>query len=174
VGTFDVDVLNNPADAFASSTSEHLDFRERSLLFTANQLIGRDWSFGVRYRISEAELDQRLPAISQDIYAQAANDHRAVMHQLAMNVNFNHPSGFFSQFQSLWTAQSNFGYTPDQPGDDFWQFNILAGWRLWRRHLDVTIGVLNLTDRDYRLNPLNLHGELPRERTLFTALRFNF
>ena len=174
VGVFDVDVLNNPEDAAVSSTRKDLDFRERSLLFTANQLLGRDWSLGLRYRLSEAELDQRLPAVSPDIYAQAANDHRAVMHQLAMSVNFNHPSGFFSQFQSLWSAQSNFGYTPDRPGDDFWQFNLLAGWRLWRRHVDVTLGILNLTDRDYRLNPLNLHDELPRERTLFASLRFSF
>lgn len=174
LGAFDVDVLNNPADAVAASVREHLDFRERSLLLTASQLLGRDWSLGLRYRVSEAELEQRLPEISTGVYAQAANHHRAVMHQLLMTANFNHPSGFYSEFQALWTTQSNFGYSPDQPGDDFLQFNVLAGWRLWRRHLDLTVGVLNLGNQDYRLNPLNLHGELPRERTLLAALRFSY
>jgi hypothetical protein len=36
------------------------------------------------------------------------------------------------------------------------------------------VGVLNLTDEDYRLNPLNLTGSLPRERTFYSSLQFNF
>jgi hypothetical protein len=34
--------------------------------------------------------------------------------------------------------------------------------------------LLNLTDRDYHLNPLNLYSELPRERTLAASFKFNF
>jgi hypothetical protein len=36
------------------------------------------------------------------------------------------------------------------------------------------LGVLNLTDQDYHLNPLNLYNELPRSRTLELRLQFNF
>ena len=36
------------------------------------------------------------------------------------------------------------------------------------------LGILNLTDRDYRLNPLNLTTELPRTRTFYASLRFSF
>ena len=39
---------------------------------------------------------------------------------------------------------------------------------------EVQIGVLNLTDQDYRLNPLNTYLELPRERTFFASLFFRF
>jgi len=34
--------------------------------------------------------------------------------------------------------------------------------------------LLNITDQDYRLNPLNITPELPRTRTLVASLKFNF
>jgi len=36
------------------------------------------------------------------------------------------------------------------------------------------IGGLNLTDKDYRLNPLTLYDELPRDRTFVARLQFSF
>jgi hypothetical protein len=49
-----------------------------------------------------------------------------------------------------------------------------VGYRFLRLRGEVTVGVLNLTDQDYRLNPLSTYLELPRERTFFTRLRVNF
>ena len=40
--------------------------------------------------------------------------------------------------------------------------------------MELTLGVLNIADRGYRLDPLTLHEELPRERTFLAAVRFNF
>ena len=98
----------------------------------------------------------------------------ATLHQLHLFAAYNHPSGFFSQVQSLWSIQSNSGYSPAEPGDDFWQFNAFVGYRFPRRYVELTVGVLNLTDRDYRLNPLTLYAELPRERTAVVNLKINF
>lgn len=46
----------------------------------------------------------------------------------------------------------------------------------WARlaELQFSVGLLNITDQDYRLNPLNLRSELPRERTFVARLRFDF
>jgi len=60
------------------------------------------------------------------------------------------------------------------PGDDFWQFNVLAGYRFYRNQCEISCGVLNLTDRDYRLNPVNPYEELPRERTFVVRCRIGF
>ena len=49
-----------------------------------------------------------------------------------------------------------------------------AGYRFPRRKAELTLGVLNLTDQDYRLNPLTLYDELPRGRTFMSQLRFSF
>src|SRR6185369_5527912 len=98
----------------------------------------------------------------------------ATLHQVDLYTVYNHRSGFFAQFQAVWDRQSNQGYDPDIPGDDFWQFNVFAGYRFLRRKAELTLGVLNLTDQDYRLNPLTLYNELSRERTFVARLRFNF
>ena len=63
---------------------------------------------------------------------------------------------------------------PLEPGDDFWQLNAFVGYRFPRRYAELSVGVLNLTDRDYRLNPLTLYAELPRERTAVVTLKINF
>ena len=57
---------------------------------------------------------------------------------------------------------------------DFWQHNLLAGYRFPRRYAEITLGLINLFDTDYRLSPLNLHPDLPRGRTLAAGLRLNF
>jgi len=162
-------------DAPGNSRQE-LDYEEQTLLVTLNQLVRREWALGARYRLSHAELDgsfTEVPAGATGA-AQLNQDEEATLHQLTLFVNYNHPCGFFAQFQSIWSAQSNHGYSPDQPGDNFWQHNIAVGYRFPRRRAEVQIALLNLTDRDYRLNPLNLYSELPRERTFAASLKFNF
>ena len=91
-----------------------------------------------------------------------------------LTVIFNHPSGFFLAGEAQWFDQSNSGYTPGEPGDNFWQLNLFAGYRFPRRRAEVSLGLLNLTDQNYKLAPLNLHNELPRERTLAVRLQLNF
>jgi outer membrane receptor protein involved in Fe transport len=49
-----------------------------------------------------------------------------------------------------------------------------AGYRFARRRVEVRLALLNITDQDYRLNPLNLTTELPRDRTLAASVRFSF
>jgi hypothetical protein len=55
---------------------------------------------------------------------------------------------------------------PAASGADFWQFNLYGGYRFPRNIGDITIGLLNLTNRDYHLNPLNEYAELPRSFTV--------
>jgi outer membrane receptor for monomeric catechols len=58
--------------------------------------------------------------------------------------------------------------------DDFWQFNVSVGYRFHRNLAEISLGILNLTDTNYTLNPLNLYQELPRERTLLVRAKLNF
>jgi outer membrane receptor protein involved in Fe transport len=60
------------------------------------------------------------------------------------------------------------------PGDDFWQFNIYAGYRFFHRRAEATLAVLNITNEDYQLNPLNIYDEFPQRRTVMARLRLNF
>lgn len=164
-----------PVPDSPSSTRQHLDFEERTLLVTVHQLVGRDFAFGARYRLSDADLDGRFAEISPTAagVAELNQQVEATLHQLTFQAVFNHPSGWFAQFQSVWSRQSNRGYAPPRPGDDFWQHHVFAGYRFSRRRAELRLGLLNLTDQDYRLNPLNLYAELPRERTLAVSFKIN-
>jgi outer membrane receptor for ferric coprogen and ferric-rhodotorulic acid len=95
------------------------------------------------------------------------------LQQVSLSAIYNHPCGFFAQGEAQWYGQSNSGYT-SEPGADFWQFNAFAGYRFLQQRAEVTLGLLNITDQNYNLNPLNLYNELPRSRTLALSLRLNF
>ncbi len=165
-----------PFAGAVSSTEQTLDFRERNLSAYAVQLLGDGLSLGARYRLSEAQLDTRLPEIPNTTIGldQAEQSERSLLHQVALSLNYQHSSGVFSQWESAWYHQHNSGYTPSRPGDDFWQHNVWVGYRFPRRYIELRAGVLNIADQDYRLNPLNSYLALPRGRTAVVSLRLNF
>lgn len=179
-GTRTVGVLTNslflPIPDSPSSTRQQLDFRERNLSAYAAQLLGDYFSASIRYRLSQANLKGTFPEVPVTAtgLGQIEQNNRAVLHQLTLGLNFNHPTGLFSRWETAWFNQSNFGYTYGLPGDDFWQHNFTIGYRFPRRRAEIQLAVLNLLDTDYRLNPLNLQAELPRQRTFTASLRINF
>jgi hypothetical protein len=160
-----------------SGLREHLDYTEKTLQLYANQLIGKTWSLGVRYRLSQAVLNDDFPDVPGNLFFnnfQPNQQTKGLLHNVDLTVVYNHPSGFFAEAEALWYAQSNSGYTPAEPGDNFWQFNAYVGYRSPHRHWETSVGLLNLGDQDYHLNPLNVYDDLPRSRTLTWRLRINF
>jgi Flp pilus assembly protein TadD len=175
VGAFSNSVPFVPFYDSPTTTRQSLDFRERNLSAYVYQLVGEHWSVGGQYRLSEAKLETRLPQLASVPGASFLNQNeRAVLQHGRVFVLFNHPSGFFAEWSSDWFHQDNHGYGPELAGDDFWQHNIYAGYVFAHRRAEVRAGLLNLTDENYHLNPLNLQTELPRGRMITTSLRINF
>lgn len=171
--------LNFPT--YPLGLSEALSYRERSVAFTADQLLGKQWSTGARYRVSQANLyldyvdiPANLPASEFDPPFQPRQRLESILQWVDLHANWNHPSGLFSILEANYYRQSNSGFAPAEPGDDFWQFNAYAGCRFWHRKAEFTIGLLNIADRNYSLEPLNLYNEMARSRTLLTRLQFSF
>jgi len=160
------------------STTQELRYRERSLRASVYQLIGRDWSFGAQYRLSDTSLHRRFPgvdsSISQSSGIVASEQDKSLLHHLRLFGLFNHPSGLFSEIEGNWIHQDNDGYIPTLAGEDFWYFNAFVGYRFAHRHAEARLGLLNITDRDYRLAPLSGLNEMPRERTIAASFRFYF
>ncbi len=158
--------------------NQAMDYRERSLIFTVDQLLGRQWSASARYRLSQANLDLNYvdidPANLLVADFPARQNLNSVLHHLNLHANWNHPSGLFSIFEGNWYHQDNSGFSPAEPGNDFWQFNTYAGYRFWHRRAELTAGLLNVTGQNYRLESLNLYNETARSRTLFARLRISF
>ncbi len=175
VGAFTNSIPFIPVPNEPATTRQTLDFQERNLSVYVNQLLGRDWSVGARYRLSEAKLTTRLPDLVgvSGVSALEQNE-RALLHHGQLFLIYNHPGGFFAGWSSDWFHQGNHGYSPGLTGDDFWQHSLFAGYVFPHRRAELRLGILNLTDQDYRLNPLNLQSELARRRTVTASLRLNF
>lgn len=175
VGTL-TNSLPLPIPDSPSSTWEELEYEESSLAAYAVVTLGEGFSVGVRYRIAEARFDAAFPEIPDSAMGLRGleQDVRSVLQESGATVNYVHASGLFGRWESLWFQQDNDGYAPESPGDDLWQHNAWVGYRWPRRRAELRLGVMNLTDSDYRLNPMNAYPRLPRERTAVISLRLNF
>jgi len=179
IGTYDFTTQDFTLGDFAHATTtpERLRFREKSVRLTLNQLVGEEWSFGAQGQYTHAHLDDTftdIPATAGFNGFMPEQHHRAELFQVNLFAHYNHPSGFFGQAQGIWSAQNNSGFSPAEPGDHFWQCNAFIGYRLPGRRAELSVGVLNLNDRDYRLEPLTLYQELPHRRTAVMSFRFYF
>jgi hypothetical protein len=175
LGLFTNTVPFIPATISPATTSQTLDYRERNLSAYVNQLVGRDWSVGARYRLSEARLNAQLPGLAgvPGVSLQE-QDERAVLQHGQLFLIYNHPCGFSAGWSSDWYHQDNHGDAAGLADADFWQHNVFAGYVFAHRRAEAGVGILNIADQDYRLNPLNWQPELARHRTFTARLRFNF
>ncbi len=103
---------------------------------------------------------------------------RATLHELGISANYNSPRGFFARMEANFYAQSlrddpNSGQGP-RDGDAFWQSNAFAGYRFNRNLCELSVGVLNLADQNYKLSALNPWWDIVRERTLVVRFRLSF
>jgi predicted Zn-dependent protease len=158
----------------ATAQARHLDYEERAVNASLNQLLGDHWSVGVNYRLTDSQLDELYPANLVGIASSPQRSQSATLHQVSSFIRYNHECGFFGELTSSWNRQTSQGSTPALADEDVCFFDVFVGYRFLQRRGEVRVGILNLGDQDYRLNPLNLHEEWFRERTLFSSLRLNF
>jgi outer membrane receptor for ferric coprogen and ferric-rhodotorulic acid len=93
--------------------------------------------------------------------------------------NFYLPCGFFSQATANWWIQHNAynNFTAggaSEPGNNFWQCNIFAGYRFPRRHVELAVGLVNIFNQGYNIDPATYFLEQARTRTFVATLKFNF
>ncbi len=137
-----------------------------------------------------------LDPASVDNLARVLRHDSAALDNVSLYALYNHPCGFFARAEANWYRQKTDSTVTDgllstideefvnhpvlrttrqsSPVSDFWQFNVLAGYRFHRNQCELSCGVLNLTDTDYRLNPLNPYEELPRGRTFVARCKITF
>jgi len=176
VGAFDYAFLATPPLTLPG-LREDLNYQEQSLRFTANQLVGERWALNASYQWSQAVLNENFVNVPNTLGTGSITPRqrlKSVLNQVDLVMVYNHPCGFYVQPEAHWYSQDNSGYDPAEPSDNFWQLNAFVGYRFLRRKAEVTLGLLNLTDQNYKLNPLNLYNELPRSRTLALRLQINF
>lgn len=163
----------------AGSSPEHLRYIEPSFTAYANQILSEECSVGMSYRYTHSDLDEvyiGVPEPSPSTPPEEAfyptTQQTADYHQLGLHGRWNHPSGFFTAAEALWRHQDYRSSVQPSHNESFWQFNLFAGYRMKRQRAEITLGVLNLFDQDYRLHPLSPYLDLPRERSFFCQAKF--
>ncbi len=172
VGAFQRDLFTGRGPGL--QTKEHLRYEERSLNLSVHQLLADCLTIGVRYRLADARLTRNYPQVVPSLVSSGNATSGGLLHLVSLSGNYHHPCGFFAGTEAQWWSQALRDNLSGTPGDDFWQVNVMVGYRSPRRRFEVTLGLLNATGQDYRLHPINLYPELPRERTFFTRLQLNF
>jgi hypothetical protein len=162
---------------FPDSTRQRLDYREVAVGFNVNQLVGDEFAVGAGYRVTRSELRTQFPELAGSGSPIVNLKNEATLHEVLLNANWNSPTGLFATAEANWFMQE----LDDDPlagpvrsGDDFWQLNAFFGYRFNRNQCEVSAGVLNITDNDYRLSPLSPYGTIARERTAVLRCRFSF
>jgi outer membrane receptor protein involved in Fe transport len=155
--------------------SENVKFHENAVEMSIHQLLFGGWSFGAEYRASYARLERRYPDyIGNAVGLDEETDWRGWLHTVTLNALYRHHSGIFARSDAMFFAQNREQDSVSLDGDSFWQINFLGGYRFSRQGAEISIGVLNLLDRDYRLDPINHYADLPRSRTVYTRLSIDF
>jgi outer membrane receptor protein involved in Fe transport len=165
-------------DPFATRAGERLKFHEESLELSLRHLIGNMASVGIRYNGAHAHLRQRLTDIDPRFFdGDAKSEHEGILHTLSLDAMVYHPSGIFAGARAVWRAQTYLSDTTfggSLPDESFGQLDIYAGYRAPRRRVEILVGILNVTDENYKLHPINFYMDPPRERTAVLATRFNY
>lgn len=156
---------------------KELRYRENTLQAAVHQLLGDLWVAGVNYRISQAKLEETGPGWSLPASLDDSGTTSATWQQIGLSLRLNHPSGWFALAESFWNHQdwkSALRSGTATGSDRFWQHNLLVGYRWAQRRAELSLGVMNLSDEDYRLHPLNLHPNYPRGRALLVSAKVDF
>ena len=176
-----------PTPNAISSEQQYLDFRERDVSAHLDQLICDHLSIGVGYQLTAAHVsyeNQLLNVPATEANARYKNSQNAKLNQVSLFANYFLPCGFFTSIQlESWIQNDlNFyqevsgvrSYTGGEPGANFWQLNLFAGYRFPRRHMEIQVRLLNATAQDYQLDPLTYYIDPAHTRTFEASFKFNF
>lgn len=177
LGGWNSGIVLNPLVASGATTAQWMQseyFQEKDAFASVSQLIGKDLAVGTQYSLTSVDLTSRVFTPPGTINASDYDLHEdSTLNGLTLFANYYVPCGFFAEVQGRWWDQYNIEGM-NEPGDDFWQLNLYAGYRFPRRHAEVTVGVQNVTGQDYRVDPVTYFLEQAHTRTFVASFKFNF
>ncbi len=163
-----------PTPGAVANMSQSQYFQEKDAFASVSQLIGANLSVGARYTLTSVDLSTIVNTPAGTTPSSAFNTHEdSTLNEFSFFANFYSPCGFFSQFQANWWKQENIA-SMGEPGDSFAQFNLYAGYRFPRRHAEVMVGVVNIGNQDYNIDPVTYFLEQAHTRTFVASFKFNF
>jgi outer membrane receptor protein involved in Fe transport len=164
-----------PSSVEASTYRELYDYEETAFTARIDRLLGEHWGTGGSIAWTESSLNRETPDLPATfVTAPVFEGVEAELLHASWNVRFQSPNGWYARAEYHHWWQENSNYTPALEDDSFPVVNLFLGYRLKRARGEFTISLLNITDEDYRINPLSNFNELPREFTVAGSARFSF
>jgi tetratricopeptide (TPR) repeat protein len=171
-GYFSFDSFRLPPapPAVPTQAMELLDYQENSARVLLDQVLADNLSLETGYQFTRSTLERGLPDLpASATYAREIRQ-QADLHEVVGALVFNHPNGLFARSETRWFYQAN---SPDVGDSNFAMLNFFVGYRFPRHRAELTLGLLNAADVQYRLLALNYYQELPRERSVYLRLKLN-
>jgi hypothetical protein len=132
---------------------------------------------GFTYRLTEARLTDEFPEAQNARFFtdfEPLQKLRSVLHQANLFAIYKPSFRVVRPIGCPLVWSKHQSDSMSVPGIISWQFNEFVGYRFPGRQAEISAGVLNITDHNYRLNPLSPYNDLPRARTAVVRLRINF
>ncbi len=164
-----------PVDVNGFSFEEVFNYEETQVAMRLDRLFGDEWSTGLRFVWNNAQIDRSTPGLPETIAPfPVLKNLGADLVKISWNFHYQSSNGFFARGEFTYWWQENRNYDPVLPGDSFRMVDIEVGYRLKSDRGEFVLGLMNLTDEDYQINPLNNFNQIPRERTFIAAGRISF
>jgi outer membrane receptor protein involved in Fe transport len=167
IGVWTNTIPITPAGAMELPETQY--FQEKDAFVSVSQLIGKELSVGARYDLTSVDLTSHVAVPPGLVGTEHEN---STLNEVSLFGNFAVPCGFFSQLQANYWRQ--FNILPGEGGDGFWQVNLYAGYRFPHRHVELSVGVVNIGNQDYHIDPVTYFLEQAHTRTFVASMKFNF
>ena len=162
-----------PVPTGVSDLRQTQSFHEKDAFVSVSQLIGKEVSVGARYSLTSADLTTHVDFPAGTANAPLYNLHEnSTLNEVSLFANLAAPCGFFAQLQANYWDQ--FNTLAGEGNNGFWQVNFYAGYRFPHRHIEASVGVLNIGNQDYHIDPVTYFLEQAHNRTFVASLKFNF
>jgi len=169
-GVFDYIGFEDPI--IAGSTPLYSEGQEQVFATYVYKLLGEEWSIGAEYAYTLADFAEAYSEIPREF--PASHQESARRHHLHPFVSLNRKSGVFARMDGHYVSGNTDLHSGIEAEDSLGQWDVRIGYRFPRQQGDLSLGLLNITDADYRLGPLIAAGDYPRSRSLNLRIRLRF
>lgn len=171
LGTFP----NDPGELDIAKIEQSIDYEEFRISTRLDHLLNNRASIGVSIDWQYAEIDENLDSgVTVAPTSPYLDDTNAHLYIGSIYGRYQDPNGWFAQTDLQYWYQENNSIAPDIDNESAPNLNLSFGYSLQKQKGEVRISILNLTDEDYELNPLNDYSLPPQERTFVIETRFSF
>ncbi|WPJ95595.1 TonB-dependent receptor [Coraliomargarita algicola] len=166
---------NSPGDLTIAEMDQRLDYDEMSFTARVDHLLSSRTSVGVSFSWQFAQIDEQLRNdFGLDQTSAYLDDTSATLYTGSLYARYQHTNGWFGGADLQYWVQQSHSIAPEIADTYAPNVNFSFGYRLQQQRGEITFSILNLTDEEYELNPVNNYNEPPHERTFVIQTRFSF